>query len=434
MKKYRDEKFETMPLSELQRFQLDHLKKTIQRVYEKVPFYRSKFDETGIRPKDIKKLNDLAKLPFTQKTDLRDHYPSGFLAVPMNRVSKIHASSGTTGKPIVSFYTSTDIDKWAECVARKMVAGGISSDDVFQIALGMGLFTGGLGYYHGALKVGAMIVPTAAGQTERQIMLMQDFQTTAFTSTPSYALTIAERAQEMGIDLSRLRLRVGIIGAEPWSNEMRKEIEVKMGIKAIDTYGLTELCGPGVAYECQEQNGLHLNEDHFIPEIIDPSTGQVLPLGAIGELVLTSIQREAMPMIRFRTRDITSLSREKCKCGRTLIKMARVQGRTDDMLIIGGVNVFPSQIESLLLDIKEIEPQYMIYIRKKGYLDSLHVDVEAKQEVYEGGSEKIMELENRISNHLREMIGIGIRVRLVPPKSIARSEGKAKRVIDERNR
>lgn len=434
MKKYWDNKFEMMPLKELERFQLDHLKKTTQRTYAKVPFYRNKFDEAGIEPKDIKTLNDLAKLPFTQKTDLRDQYPSGFLAVPMNRVSKIHASSGTTGKPVVSFYTPTDIDKWAECVARKMVAGGISSDDVFQIALGMGLFTGGLGYYHGALKVGAMIVPTASGQTERQIMLMQDFQTTAFTSTPSYALTIAERAQEMGIDLKKLHLRIGIIGAESWSNEMRKEIEAKMGIRAIDTYGLTELCGPGVAYECQEQNGLHINEDHFIPEIIDSSTGQVLPLGTMGELVLTSIQREAMPMIRFRTRDITSLSREKCKCGRTLIKMARVHGRTDDMLIIGGVNVFPSQIENLLLDIKEIEPQYMIYVRKKGYLDSLHVDVEGRQEVYEGGSEKITELENRISNHLREMIGIGIRIRLVPPKSIERSEGKAKRVIDERKK
>lgn len=432
MKKYWDKKFETIPLKELERFQLDHLKKNIQRAYEKVPFYRNKFDETGMRPKDIKKLNDLAKLPFTQKTDLRDYYPSGFLAVPMSRVSKIHASSGTTGKPVVSFYTPTDIDKWAECVARKLVAGGVSSKDVFQIALGMGLFTGGLGYYHGALKVGAMIVPTASGQTERQIMLMQDFQTTAFTSTPSYALTIAERAQEMGIDLNRLRLRVGIIGAEPWSNEMRKEIEGKMGIKAVDTYGLTELCGPGVAYECQEQNGLHLNEDHFIPEIIDPSTGQVLPLGTRGELVLTSIQREAMPMIRFRTRDITSLSREKCKCGRTLIKMARVQGRTDDMLIIGGVNVFPSQIESLLLDITEIEPQYMVFVRKKGYLDALHVDVEAKPEVYGNQTPNMLDLENKISNHLREMIGIGIGVRVVPPKSIARSEGKVRRVIDER--
>jgi phenylacetate-CoA ligase len=434
MKEYWDKKLETMPLKELEKFQLDHLKKTIQKAYEKIPFYQDKFDEIGIRPKDIKKLSDLAKLPFTQKTDLRDYYPSGFLAVQMNKVSKIHASSGTTGKPIVSFYTPTDIDKWAECVARKMVAAGISSDDVFQIALGMGLFTGGLGYYHGALKVGAMIVPTATGQTERQIMLMQDFQTTAFTSTPSYAITIAERAKEMGISLNKLHLRVGIIGAEPFSDEMRKEIEVKMGIKAFDGYGLTELCGPGVAYECQEQNGLHINEDHFIPEIIDPSSGQVLPLGTIGELVLTSIQREAMPMIRFRTRDITSLRREKCECGRTLIKMTRVQGRTDDMLIIGGVNVFPSQIESLLFDFKEIEPQYIIYIRKKGHLDSLHVDVEAKQELYEGSSEKIIELENRISNHLREMIGISIKVRLLPPKSIARSEGKVKRVIDERSK
>lgn len=434
MKKYWDEKFETMPLNELQRLQLDHLKKTLRRVYERVPFYRNKFDQIGIKPKDIKKLNDLAKLPFTFKNDLRDHYPLGFLAVPINKVPKIHASSGTTGKPIISFYTYDDMDRWAECVARKFIAGGIYSDDVFQITLGMGLFTGGLGYYHGALKVGAMIIPAASGQTERQIMLMQDFQTTAFTSTPSYALTIAEKAQEMGVDLTKFPLRVGLIGAEPWSNEMRKEIEVRMGIKAIDTYGLTELGGPGVAHECHEQNGLHINEDHFIAEIIDPLTEEVLPLGATGELVLTSLQREAMPMIRYRTRDITSLRGEKCECGRTFVKMERVQGRSDDMLIISGVNVFPSQIENLLLDFKEIEPQYTIFVRKKGYLDALHVDVEAIPEVYEGGSQKIVELENQISNHLREMIGIGISIRVVPPKSIARSEGKVKRVIDERRR
>jgi phenylacetate-CoA ligase len=427
-----NERFETMPLAELQRFQLDHLRKTVRRTYEKVPFYRNKFDAIGIKPKDVKKLNDLARLPFTVKTDLRDQYPSGFLAVPMNRVSKIHASSGTTGKPVVNFYTAKDIDQWAECVARKMVGGGIGSDDIFQIAYGMGLFTGGLGYYHGCLKLGTMIIPASSGQTERQIMLMKDFHTTAIGSTPSYALTIAERAQEMGIDLTKLPLRVGIMGAEPWSDEMRKEIELKMGIKAMDTYGLTELCGPGVAYECQDQDGMHINEDHFIPEIIDPPTGEVLPLGTVGELVLTSIQREAMPMIRYRTRDITSLRREECPCGRTLIKMDRVQGRTDDMLIISGVNVFPSQIENLLLDFTEIEPQYAIFVRKKGYLVALHVDVEAKPQAYEDESQKMTDLENRISNHLREMIGIGIGVRVVPPKSIARSEGKVKRVIDER--
>jgi phenylacetate-CoA ligase len=429
-----NEKFEAMPFRELQSFQIHHLKKTVGRVYERIPFYRNKFDAIGFKPKDLKKLNDLAELPFTIKTDLRDQYPSGFLAVPMNRVSKIHASSGTTGKPVVNFYTTNDIDQWAECVARKMVGAGIGPNDIFQIAYGMGLFTGGLGYYHGCLKLGTMIIPASSGQTERQIMLMKDFHTTAIGSTPSYALTIVEKAQEMDIDLTKLPLRVGIMGAEPWSDEMREEIELKMGIKAMDTYGLTELCGPGVAFECQAQDGMHINEDHFIAEIIDPLTTEVLPVAAVGELVLTSIQREAMPLIRYRTRDITSLRREKCSCGRTFTKMERVQGRSDDMLIISGVNIFPSQIENLLLDFKEIEPQYTIFVRKKRYLDALHVEVEANPEVYKSGAQAITELESRISNHLREMIGIGISIKVVSPKSIIRSEGKAKRVIDERGK
>ncbi len=427
-----DKEHESMPLEEMQKFQLKSLQETVKWVHERIPFYKNTFQDMGLEPGDIKSLEALAKLPFTVKTDLRDNYPFGLCAVPMSELVRIHASSGTTGKPITGPYTADDVDQWAECMARNLYAAGIRSSDICQNAYGMGLFTGGLGFHQGANKIGAAVIPASSGQTERQVLLMQDFRSTALFATPSYALTIAERAEEMGVDVRSLPLRVGVFGAEPWTTEMRKEIEEKLGIKAMEAYGLTELMGPGVSFDCVEQNGLHINEDHVIPEIIDPVTEEVLPLGTMGELVFTAIQRRAMPMIRYRTRDMTKLRREKCECGRTLVKMDKVYGRSDDMLIISGVNVFPSQIESLLLEVEGIEPQYVIIVKKKGYLDSMNIDVEAKKEVYEAGKEKIAETQKKVEEKIRGIVGIGAKVRLVPPKTIARSEGKAKRVFDER--
>ena len=430
--KYWDEKFETMPPEEMRKFQLEHLKKTLKWVYEKIPFYKNGFDEKGVKPEDLKTLEDLSKFPFTVKTDLRDNYPFGLSAVPLAQLVRIHASSGTTGKPITGPYTANDLEQWTECMARNLFSAGVRSNDICHNAYGMGLFTGGLGFHQGATRIGCAVIPVSSGMTERQVMIMQDFGSTVLFATPTYALTIAERAEEMGVKVRDLPLRVGVFGAEPWTVEMRKEIEQRMGIKAQEAYGLTEFGGPGTAFDCVEQNGLHINEDHFIIEIIDPVTTEVLPLGAKGEMVITAIQREAMPLIRYRTRDITTLRREKCSCGRTLLKMNKIFGRSDDMLIIGGVNIFPSQIESLLLDVKEVEPQYVIYIRKKGYLDQLHLDVEARKETYDAGPQKIAEVEKMMEAKIRGTIGIGIKIRLVAPKAITRSEGKAKRVIDER--
>jgi phenylacetate-CoA ligase len=430
--KYWNEKFETLPLDEMRKHQLENLKKNLKWVYDKIPFYKNKFDEKGVRPEDLKTLEDLSKFPFTVKTDLRDHYPFGLCAVPLSNVVRIHASSGTTGKPITGPYTANDLEQWTECMARNLYAAGIRSSDICQNAYGMGLFTGGLGMHQGATRIGAAVIPISSGQTERQVLVMQDFGVTALLCTPTYALTIAERADEMGVKIRDLPLRIGVFGAEPWTIEMRKEIEHRMGIKAMEAYGLTEFGGPGTAFDCSEQSGLHINEDHFIPEIIDPVTGDVLPAGSKGELVFTAVQREAMPLIRYRTRDITTLRKEKCECGRTLVRMDKIYGRSDDMLIIGGVNVFPSQIESLLLDMEEVEPQYVIIVKKKGYLDQLHVDVESKKETYDLGPQKIAEVEKKVEARIRGMIGIGVKIRLVPPKSITRSEGKAKRVIDER--
>ncbi len=427
-----NEKFEAMSEDEMRDFQLKKLQETVKWVYERIPFYKKKLDEKGIRPEDIKSLEDLSKLPFTVKNDLRDNYPFGLCAYPVTEIARVHASSGTTGKPITGPYTKEDLDQWAECMARNLTAAGVTSKDICQNAYGMGLFTGGLGFHQGAERIGATLIPISSGQTERQITLMQDFGTTVLFCTPSYALTIADRANDMGVDLKKLSLRVGVFGAEPWTVEMREEIEERLGIKAMEAYGLTEMMGPGVAFDCEYHTGLHINEDHVIPEIIDPETGEPLPYGEKGELVFTAIQRRAMPLLRYRTRDITWLEKGKCECGRTLVRMQKVLGRSDDMLIISGVNVFPSQIESLLLEQEEIEPQYVIIVRKKGRLDQLSVDVEAKPEVYSAGPEKIREVEKKIESHIRGMIGIGVKIRLVPPKTIARSEGKAKRVIDER--
>jgi len=434
VKRYWDQKFETMPLKEMEAFQLRKLQVTVRWLRDQVPFYRRRLEEAGVRPSDLKSLADIARLPLTVKNDLRDNYPFGLCAVPLSQVVRIHASSGTTGKPITGPYTARDLEQWTECMARTLWAAGVRPGDVAQNAYGMGLFTGGLGYHQGAERVGCTIIPTGSGMTERQVTLMKDFRTTVLFSTPTYALTIAEKAAEMGVDLRKLPLRVGSFGAEPWSEEMKREIEERMGLAAIETYGLTEMMGPGVAFSCGgSAPGLHLNEDHLYPEIIDPVTEEPLGPGEQGELVLTALRRRAMPLLRYRTRDITSLERVRCSCGRTLIVMGKVLGRSDDMMIISGVNVFPSQIESILLEMEEVEPQYVIVIKKKGYLDALHVDVEAKPEVHSLGQKKMEEVAARINAKIRGIIGINVGVRLVPPKSIERSEGKAKRIFDARN-
>ena len=427
-----NKEFECMPVEKLEKLKLEKLTETVEWVAKKVPFYKKKFKELGIKAGDIKALEDVAKLPVTIKEDLRDNYPFDLCAVPLKDVVRVHASSGTTGKPITGPYTQDDLDQWTECMTRNFWAAGVRPEDVVQNAYGHGLFTGGLGFHQGASNLGCTTVPTSAGLTERQITLMKDFGTDILCCTPSYALTIAERAEELKVDIKALPVRAGLFGAEPWTSQMRDEIEARMGIKAMETYGLTELGGPGVAFDCKEQNGLHINEDHYLAEIVDPATLEPLPLGEKGELIFTSLQRRAMPMIRYRTKDITRLRRETCSCGRTFLKMDKVFGRTDDMLIISGVNVFPSQIESLLLDIDEVEPQYRLIVRKKGYLDQLVVQVEAKKDVYEAGKEKQSEIEGKIMGHIKGNMGISVEVSLVEPKFIARSEGKALRVVDER--
>ncbi len=427
-----NDKFECMPVDKLKKFQLKQLQETVAWVSAKVAFYKNKFKEMGIKAGDIKSLKDVAKLPFTVKTDLRDNYPFGLCTVPLEDVVRVHASSGTTGKPITGPYTQEDLDQWTECMARTLYAAGIRKEDIVQNSYGYGLFTGGLGFHQGAMAIGCTVVPTSAGMTERQITIMQDFKSDVLFSTPSYALTIAERAAEMKIDIRKLPLRVGVFGAEPWTEAMRQEIEERMGIKAHEAYGLTELCGPGVAYDAADQNGLYINEDHFLPEIVDPQTLEPLPQGEKGELIFTSLQRRAMPMIRYRTKDITRLWREPGSEGRTFIRMDKIYGRSDDMLIISGVNVFPSQIEALLLEIDEVEPQYQLVVSKKGYLDHLSVRVEGKKEIYEAGQDRRHEIEGKIAGHIKGMMGIGVNVELVDLKAIARSEGKAVRVIDER--
>ena len=427
-----NDKFECMPVDELQKFQLVKLKETVAWLDERIPFYRKKFKELGITADSIKSLEDVGKLPFTVKNDLRDNYPFGLCAVPLEEVVRVHASSGTTGKPITGPYTAEDLAQWVECMCRTIYAAGVRKEDIVQNAYGHGLFTGGLGFHQAVDKMGCAVVPTGAGMTERQITIMKDFGVTVLFATPSYALTMAEKAEEMNVDIKSLPLRVGVFGAEPWTVPMRKEIENRMGLRANEAFGLTELCGPGVAYDAEDQNGLYINEDHFLAEVVDPQTLEPLPLGEKGELVFTSLQRRAMPMIRYRTKDISRLWREPGHEGRTFIRMDKIYGRSDDMLIISGVNVFPSQIEALLLEIEEVEPQYRLVVSKKGYLDQLKVQVEGKKEVYEAGSDRRHEVEGKIAAHIKGMMGIGVEIEIVEPKFIARSEGKALRVIDER--
>jgi phenylacetate-CoA ligase len=429
---YWQQEFECMDREELTQLQLERLEAAVSRVYMNVPFYRKKFDEAGIDPDEFRSLEDLRKLPFTTKNDLRDSYPYGLFAVPLREVVRIHASSGTTGMSTVVGYTKNDLKTWSDLVARVLTAGGITKDDVVQIAFGYGLFTGGFGLHYGAERVGASVIPMSSGNTARQIKIMQDFRTTALICTPSYALLIADAMVEMGININSLSLRHGLFGAEPWSEAMREEIQRKLKITATDNYGLSEVMGPGVAGECLERNGLHINEDHFLVEVINPDTLEPVAPGEIGELVITTLTKEAFPVIRFRTRDLTRLMPEPCPCGRTFRRMHRVMGRTDDMLIIKGVNVFPSQIESVLFDVEGIEPHYQIVVDRKGALDDVTVKVEVSEPIFFDEMKKQNELVDQIRRRLASELGISVNVKLVEKKSLERSEGKAKRVIDLR--
>jgi phenylacetate-CoA ligase len=428
-----DIEFETLPREALEAIQLRRLKVTVERVYATVPYYKKKLDEAGVTPSDIRSLKDLSRLPFLTKQDLRDNYPFGLFAVPMDNVVRIHASSGTTGQPTVVGYTKRDIETWAGLMARALAAGGGTRGDIIHNAYGYGLFTGGLGVHYGAERLGASVIPVSGGNTKRQITIMKDFKPTIITATPSYLLHLAEVADEMGVSFRDLSFKSAILGAEPWSESMRHEIEAKLGLKAIDIYGLSEVMGPGVAIECREaQKGLHIFEDHFIPEIINPETGEVLPYGEVGELVFTSVTKEAFPVIRYRTRDITSLNLEPCICGRTHIRMNRVSGRTDDMLIIRGVNVFPSQIESVLVKIAEVEPHYQLIVDREGTLDNLTIKVEISERLFSDEVKSLQGLERRIAHDIKETLGVSAKIKLVEPKTIQRSEGKAVRVIDNR--
>jgi len=425
---------ETLPRDQLEKLQLQRLQEIVERVYHTVPFYKKMFDERGLKPSAFKSLQDLSKLPFTTKQDLRDNYPFGMLAVPLEKIVRVHATSGTTGKPTVGPYSAKDIALWAEVMARVYTAAGVTSQDVVHNAYGYGLFTGGLGFHLGAEKVGATVVPISGGLSKRQIMLMEDFGATALTCTPSYSLVLAETAAEMGVNIrERMRIKVGIFGAEPWTEQMREEIEAKLNLEAFDIYGLAEMVVPGVSVECPYHEGLHIAEDHFLPELIDPDTGEPVGEGKIGELVFTALTKEGMPLLRYRTRDRVVLNREKCACGRTLARMSKVRGRTDDMLIIRGVNVFPSSIESVLLTVEDLEPQYIIIVdRQKDRLDELEVWVEACPELWQRGEYFVKETEKRVVKDLLETLGVSAKVKVVEPHGIQRSEGKAKRIIDRR--
>jgi phenylacetate-CoA ligase len=423
---------ECMDREELEQLQFERLQSTLNRTYSNVPFYRKMFDDLGILPEEISSLADFTRLPFTAKEDLREHYPYGHFAVPLREVVRIHASSGTTGAVTVVGYTRNDVRAWSDLTARVLTMGGVKKDDVVQIAFGYGLFTGGFGLHYGAERIGASVIPASSGNTMRQIRIMMDFKTTVLISTPSYAMLVAEMIREEGIPMAALSLKYGLFGAEPWSEQMRREIQEKLGIVATDNYGLSEIIGPGVSGECREQNGLHINEDHFLVEVVDPETLRPMPDGETGELVITSLTKEAFPMIRYRTRDLTSILPGHCPCGRTLRRMGRVKGRTDDMLIIKGVNVFPSQIESVLFEIEGTEPHYQIEIDRKGGLEEATVLVEVGETIFFDQMRHQRDMIERIRKRLAQELGISVEVRLVEKKTITRSEGKAMRVIDKR--
>lgn len=426
-------KYECMSREELRALQSERLIKTVKTCYEKSPFYRKKMDEKGVKPEDIKSIDDISKLPFTTKFDLRDEYPFGLQVVPQSEVARIHASSGTTGKPVVATYTKNDIDVWAEGVARVMSAGGVTKDDVVQVSYGYGLFTGGLGAHDGAAKIGATQLPTSSGNTAKQIMLMQDFGSTVLCCTPSYAMHIAESIETSDqVSIDNMKLKVGFFGAEPWSNGMRKTLEQKLRIKAIDIYGLTEISGPGVGGECECQDGTHLWEDFFFPEIINPETLEPCKPGEFGELVFTTLCKEAMPILRYRTRDLTRLNYEKCKCGRTAVRMDRILGRSDDMLIIRGVNVFPSQIETCLTEFPEFQPYYFITVDRVNNEDTFDIDIELRPEFYSENKDEQMKYVKPLFERIVDLIGIKPTLHVQPPMGIERSMGKAKHAIDKR--
>jgi phenylacetate-CoA ligase len=427
-----NEKIECASRDEMSAIQSERLVKTVSRVYHNIPSYRAKMQEKGLVPGDIKSIEDISKLPFTIKSDLRDNYPFGMFTVPMSEIVRVHASSGTTGQPTVVGYTRNDLNMWAEVVTRTLAMAGVTRDDIVQIAYGYGLFTGGLGMHYGTENLGATVIPISGGNTQKQIQLMQDFGTSVIACTPSYALFLAEVMKDMNIEPESLKLRVGIFGAEPWSENMRKEIESKLKIKAIDIYGLSEVVGPGVSCECEHQAGMHVNEDHFIPEIIHPETLEPMEKGEIGELVFTTVTKEGIPIIRYRTRDLTRLIYDKCACGRTLVRMEKCMGRSDDMLIIRGVNVFPSQIESVLLEMSETEPHYLLIVERKGTLDILKLMVEVQEQFFSDEVRVLEDLKKKITHNLQSTLGISVDVKLVEPRTIERTAGKAKRVIDNR--
>lgn len=427
-----NERFECMSRDEMHQVQGEKLKKIVAHAYNNSPFYKARFDEHGVRPEDIRSIDDIVKLPFTIKKDLRDNYPFGLMAVPMSDIIRLHASSGTTGKPIVVGYTRKDLDNWSEAVARCFTAFGLGKDDLVQISYGYGLFTGGLGAHDGVQKIGGTVIPTSSGNTQKQIQLMQDFGTTAIACTPSYAMYMAEEIHKQGISMNSLKLRVGIFGAEPWTAEMRRELQNKLGIKAYDIYGLTEISGPGVGGECECQNGTHIWEDLYYPEIIDPITLQPVEPGQKGELVFTTLDKWGMPMIRYRTRDLTYLNYDKCDCGRTCVRMGKILGRSDDMMIIRGVNVFPSQIESILLEFPEYEPYFLIEVDRVNNTDTFDIQVEVKPEFYTDQINQLVKLRQRLTSRIQSVVGIQPNIKIVQPNTIERSTGKAKRAIDHR--
>jgi len=424
--------YECMSRGEMRACQSQRLVDMVERIYHNVPFYRDKMQEKGLHPEDIKDIDDLKRLPFTTKQDLRDNYPFSLFAVPQSEIVRIHASSGTTGKPTVVGYTRKDLNTWSEVVARCLVSAGAHKHDVVHVAYGYGLFTGGLGLHYGTERIGATVIPISGGNTKRQLQIMHDFGSTVLACTPSYSLFLAEAIKDEGYKREEFKLRVGIFGAEPWTENMRREIEERWKIKAIDIFGLSEVIGPGVSCECEHQDGLHVQEDHFIPEIIDPISLEVLPGGAEGELVFTTVTKEGLPLLRYRTRDLTTLNYEPCKCGRTLVRMKKCTGRSDDMLIIRGVNLFPSQIESVLLSISETNPHYLLIVDRVNNLDTLELHVEVDQQFFQDKISELQKLTQKIQGSIESTLGLGVNVKLVEPKTIERSEGKAKRVIDKR--
>ncbi|MCD6408542.1 phenylacetate--CoA ligase [bacterium] len=433
MVNYFNREIETAPLKKIEEIQLERLKNILRYVNEKIPFYQKLFKENNLNVEKLNSLDELKNLPFTTKSVLRDNYPFNLFAIPLSEVVEIHASSGTTGKLTVVGYTKNDIKLWSEVMARSLVCAGVGKDDIIQNAYGYGLFTGGLGVHYGALEIGATVIPISAGGTKRQLMIMQDFKSTVLTCTPSYSLYMAEEAKDMGIDPRKTTIRIGILGAEPWSEGMRKQIEKEWNMLALDIYGLSEIIGPGVAMECEGKNGLHVWADHFLPEVINPETGEVLEEGKEGELVLTTLTKEALPLIRYRTGDIVTMTKEECPyCKRTMPRISKIKGRIDDMLIIRGVNVFPSQIETVLMKIPEVAPHYQLVVTREKHLDKLEVRVEVTEETFSDEVKKLEELEKKVMDEIESTLGLSVEVKLVEPKSIERSMGKAKRVIDMR--